>query len=100
MTRRAAALATIAACALAVAGPATLASAAGTTGRSAVSRPAGPGARWLKFGGRPAAAGERTMIAQAPAASAGADSATATGSVHTLIEVWNGSTWTQQTAPN
>jgi len=30
----------------------------------------------------------------------GASSATATGTVHTLVEVWNGSTWTQQTAPN
>jgi hypothetical protein len=30
----------------------------------------------------------------------GADSASATGSIHTLVEVWNGSTWTQQTAPN
>jgi hypothetical protein len=29
----------------------------------------------------------------------GADSATANGSVSPLAEVWNGSTWTQQTAP-
>lgn len=29
----------------------------------------------------------------------GADSATATGSVRPLVEVWNGSTWTEQTAP-
>ena len=30
----------------------------------------------------------------------GADSASATGAIHPLVEVWNGSTWTQQTAPN
>jgi hypothetical protein len=120
MTRRAAALATIAAGLLAVAGPATLASAAGTPARSAVSKLAGPGARWLKFGGRPAAAGERTMIAQAPAAAAGFTGAvlygvsctgkaqcTATGLVTTksganyraLAERWNGTKWAVQATP-
>jgi hypothetical protein len=85
-----------------------------------VSRPAGPGARWLKFGGRPAAAGERTMIAQAPAASAGFTGAvlygvsctgkaqcTATGLVttksganyRTLAERWNGTRWAVQATP-
>ena len=29
----------------------------------------------------------------------GADSATATGAVNPLVEVWNGSTWTEQSAP-
>jgi hypothetical protein len=29
----------------------------------------------------------------------GADSASATGTVNPLVEVWNGGTWTRQTAP-
>ena len=51
MTRRAAALATIAAGLLAVAGPATVASAAGAPGSGAVSRLLGPGAQALRTGG-------------------------------------------------
>lgn len=118
MTRRGAVIATIAACALAVAGPATLASAAGTPRTSAVSRLLAPGARWLRSGLRPGAAGQRTMIAQATAAaSTGAElfgvsctgkaECTATGLVttrsganaRTLAERWNGTKWVVQSTP-
>jgi hypothetical protein len=134
MTRRAAVITMIAACTLAAtAGPAAAAtaasgaSAAGTPGRSAASAPGtsavsrllGPGARWLSFGTRPAA-GERAMIAQAPAASAGFTGAvlygvsctgraqcTATGLVttrsgknaRTLAERWTGTKWVVQATP-
>ena len=118
MTRRAAALATIAACALAVAGPATLASAAGTPGSSAVSRLLGPGARWLGSGSRPAAAGQRTMATSAApteftgallygVSCTGKAQCTAAGLVTTrsgkntrsLAERWNGTTWAVQSTP-
>ena len=74
MTRRAAVITMIAACTLAAAGPAAAAAAAprvsaGTPGSSTVTRLLG--ARWLRFGTRPGAAGERAMIAQASAAAAG-----------------------------
>jgi hypothetical protein len=118
MTRRAAALATIAACALAVAGPATLASAAGTPGTSAASRLLGPGARFLSPGSRLAAAGQRTMVAEAApteftgallygVSCTGKAQCTATGLVttrsgkntRTLAERWNGTKWAVQSTP-
>lgn len=116
MTGRAAALATIAACAVALAGPATVASAAATPGSSAVTRLSGPG--WLRAGIRPGAAGERTMATQAaPTGFTGAllygvsctgkAQCTATGLVttrsgknsRTLAERWNGTTWAVQSTP-
>lgn len=118
MTRRAAALATIAACVVAVAGPATVASAAGAPGSSAVSRLLGPGARWLRPGSRPAAAGQRTMAAAAApteftgallygVSCTGRAQCTAAGLVttrsgknsRTLAERWNGTKWAVQGTP-
>lgn len=125
MTRRAAVITMIAACTLAAAGPAAAAAAAprasaGTPGSSTVTRLLGPGARWLRFGTRPGAAGERAMIAQASAAAAGFSGAeligvsctgraqcTATGLVttrsgtnaRTLAERWNGTKWVVQATP-
>lgn len=124
MTGRAAVITMIAACTLAVAGPAAAAaaapgaSAAGTPGRSAVSRLLGPGARALQPGSRPAAAGERTMAtAAAPTEFTGAllygvsctgkAQCTAAGLVttrsgknsRTLAERWNGTKWAVQSTP-
>ena len=125
MTRRAAVITMIAACTLAAAGPAAAAVAAprastGTPGSSAVTRLLGPGARWLRFGTRPGAAGQRAMITQASAAAAeftgaeligvsctGRAQCTATGlvstrsgkNVRTLAERWNGTTWVVQATP-
>ena len=123
MTRRAAVITMIAACTLAVAGPAAAAAAApggsaGTPGRTAVTRLLGPGARWLRPGSRPAAAGERTMAAAAaPTEFTGAllygvsctskAECTAAGLVttrsgknsRTLAERWNGTKWAVQGTP-
>jgi hypothetical protein len=117
MTRRAAALATIAACTLALAGTTTVASAAGTPSSSGVTRLIGP--KWLSFGRAPAA-GQRAMITQAQAAATGFTGAalygvsctgraqcTATGLVttrtgknaRTLAERWNGTKWAVQATP-
>jgi hypothetical protein len=117
MTRRAAVITMIAACTLALAGPAAVASAAGTPSRNTVHRVAGP--EWLRFGSRLAGAGERSMIAQATAAAAstgavlygvsctGRAQCTATGLVttrtgknaRTLAERWNGTKWAVQATP-
>jgi hypothetical protein len=82
-------------------------------GSSAVTRLNEP--RWVRPGIRPVAAGERTMASQAgPTEFTGAllYGVSCTGKAQctavttrsgknsrTLAEQWNGSTWTQQTAP-
>lgn len=115
MTRRAAVLATIAAGLLAVAGPATLASAAGTPVTRAANRLIEPTARWQHPGAR-----MRAMITGTEAAAAGFSGAeltgvsctgraqcTATGlagtrsgkHTRTLAERWNGTKWVAQATP-
>ena len=124
MTRRAAVITTIAACALAAAGPAAAATrppaSAGTPGSSAVTRLLGPGARWLRPGTRPAR-GRRARDGRAASAAAtvftgaelfgvsctGRAQCTATGLVstrsgknaRTLAERWNGTKWVVQATP-
>jgi hypothetical protein len=115
MTRRAAALAIIAAGSLAVAGPATMASAVGTPVTRAVNRLIEPTARWQHPGAR-----MRAMVTGTEAAAAGFSGAelggvsctgraqcTATGLVstpsgkntRTLAERWNGTKWVVQATP-